>query len=125
MFGLGEAVTPYKDLLDILDIGAGDSPDLRDYGQITDEIIGSTGIVAGTVEVWVYDKALSEAVWKTVHVRMLQELCPQIKKIDLVVGSEPDEYKIVIHANTADQELLKNNEAFKMFYDPEFTEFAE
>ncbi len=125
MFGLGEAVTPYKDLLDILDIGVGDSPDLRNYGQITDEIIQSTGIVADTVEVWVYDKALSEAVWKTVHVRMLQELCPQIKKIDLVVGSEPDEYKIVIHANTSDQELLKNNEAFKMFYDPEFTEFAE
>ena len=125
MFGLGEAVTPYKDLFDILDIGVGDSRVMRNYGQITDEIIQSTGIVADTVEVWVYDKALSEAVWKTVHVRMLQELCPQIKKIDFVVGSEPDEYKIVIHANTSDQELLKNNEAFKMFYDPEFTEFAE
>ena len=125
VFGLGEAVTPYKDLLDILDIGVGDSRVLRNYRQITDEIIGSTGIVADTVEVWVYDKALSEAVWKTVHVRMLQELCPQIKKIDLVVGNEPDEYKIVIHANTADQELLKNNEAFKMFYDPELMGFAE
>ncbi len=125
VFGLGEAVTPYKDLLDILDIGVGDSRDLRNYGQITDEIIGSTGIVADTVEVWVYDKALSEAVWKTVHVRMLQELCPQINKIDLVVGSEPDEYKIVIHANTSDQELLKNNEAFKMFYDTELMGFAE
>lgn len=48
-----------------------------------------------------------------------------IKKLELVVGSAPNEYRIIIHANKSDQEILKNNEAFRMFYDPDITDIAE
>ena len=125
IFGLGNRVTPYRDMFDILDIEADESYDFWDYSQITDEIIHSTAFDADTNYVWSYDKPLSQAVWKVVRLRMLQRLCPQIKKIDLVVGSEPDEYRIIVHASTSDRELLKNNQAFELFYDPEIIEFAE
>ena len=97
----------------------------KKHGAFCRSMTLSSQMDADDSDVWVYDEALSRAVWMTVRLRMLQELCPQIKKIDLVVGSEPDAYKIVIHANKADHEQLKSNEAFEMFYDPELMGFAE
>ena len=125
VFCLGEAVTPHRDIFDILDIEVCDSFDMWHYSQITDDIIRSSALEIDNNKVWVYDKPLSMAVWRVVRLRMLQDLCPQIKKLDLVVGSEPDEYRIVIHADEADREPLMNDEAFELFYDPELMEFAD